>query len=158
MKKQRERKLTPIALLALALSCIAIFCVTHLKKMHTDANATPAILSGYATDKTYGAIKNKIDYIVGNISIAEIDTLANQFKRVGYFHDDKMQKEIMVKKTDSLYEISLFVSNIVKTDTSRFFQSFRKIKTMFEPLLPGHKIVFLLVLANDHGHVYKRIE
>ncbi len=111
---------------------------------------------GYDSIKTYGTIKNEIAYPSGNISVIELDSIANALNQVGYF-DEITHKEIMVKKSGNNYEISLIMNKLIKTDTG-FVVGMSEGKKQLEPYFPGHKIILQIVIDEDPGTVYKRIE
>jgi len=147
-----------ISIIGLFVLVIFFFGLIYTKTIFSNNNIKATNALGYNSIKTYGAIKNEIAYNAGNISDEQLDTIAALFTKAGYFKEFKNQKEILVKKTDKTYEISVILNSIIKTDTTKYVSPFKQFRKEAEYLFPGHKLILIILISDDLNHVYKRIE
>jgi hypothetical protein len=135
-----------IALIALTITIIPILTIAYFSVSST----TPTI-----TSKTYGVIKNEIDFDKSNISESEIDKLADGFTKIDFFNPVQ-KKYVYVNKIGNNYEISISCNNKIENNVD-LINAFAQLRTEMQTLFPNNKIIFNLVVDDIHN-VVKRLE
>ncbi len=108
-----------------------------------------------SVSREYQALKHKIYYLQSNISVEEVDKLADGLAKAGFF-DDASQKQVYVRKVNDAYEVSIPCTKVITTDPESY-KDFIPLRNDMQQLFPGHKIILNLVVDNL-DNVVKRIE
>ena len=105
--------------------------------------------------KTYGALKHEINFDKTNISMKEIDNIADGFIETTFF-DQAQQKFVFVKKVNNNYEISISVIDVFKKNPEAL-SPFIQLRDDMQRKIPNNKIIFNLTVDNL-DNVVKRLE
>jgi len=134
-----------IGLIGLLITIIPIFGVVYFS----------AGAAGTDSTSTYGTTKNEVHFDKGNISVGEVDKIAEGLKSVTFF-DEASKKEVYVKKVKSNYEISIPCNKSVENNTEAM-AIFMQVRNEMQKLFPNNKMIFILVV-DSLDNVVKRLE
>lgn len=135
-----------VALIGILITLIPVVGVAYL----VDAAATVN-----ETTKTYGTIKHEIVFDTSNISEAEVDAIAEGFRK-GFFFDNEKQKFVYVRKVENNYEISISVLKSLSNDKEDL-EWFVQLRNDMQTSYPNNKIIFNLVV-DSLDNIIKRLE
>lgn len=93
---------------------------------------------------TYGSMQHEISFDNSNISVQEVNKIADAFIETGFF-DQAVTKYVHAKKTNNGYELSIHVLASVQ-NKSEALQPFRELRADLQSMFPRHEIVFKLVV------------
>jgi hypothetical protein len=135
-----------ISVIGLIIIIVPLFSFTYFSDTYESADITT---------KNYGLTKNEIDFDVNNISVREIDNIADSFRKTLFF-DIFEQKFVYAKKLGSTYELSISCNSSLKTNPEAV-EEFILLQKKIQRLFPYNKIVLNLVV-DDLDNIVKRIE
>ena len=95
---------------------------------------------------TYGTMKHEIMFDKSNISVIEVDKIANGLIKTTFF-DEAVTKYVYAKKVGNNFEISISCNKSV-TSSSETLAPFVQLRNDLQTLFPNNKIVFNLIVDN----------
>ena len=113
------------------------------------------LTAGPSDVKNYGQLQHEITFDKTNISVAEIDKLAEAFTATGFFSNDG-KTYVYPKKVGNKYEISLSGGES-KADIPAATKYFKQLRTDLQFYFPNNHIVINLVIG-DLNNVVQRLE
>ena len=105
--------------------------------------------------KNYGILKHEIGYDPGNITVEEVDRIAEALTSAIYF-DSESKKTVDVTKEDERYEVFLYCADTVRNNREAF-EVYADLRNDVQKSFPDNKVVINLVI-NTHDNVVKRLE
>lgn len=114
-----------------------------------------SIANANITTKTYGTMRNEINFDQSNITESEVDALAGALDKKGFF-DDQGKWYLFARKDGDVYEITVSVTRAAVTDKEHL-EFFSRLREEVQAQFPNNKIVINLAVENLRT-VAKRIE
>ena len=108
------------------------------------ALALDAVKKVNITTKTYGLVKNEVDFKKDNITIAEVDGLAAALTQAGFF-DDVKQKFVFVEKVHNDYNVIIICNETIRNNAPAV-ESFREFRIELQKLYPNNHISIFLAI------------
>jgi hypothetical protein len=114
-----------------------------------------ADFSETTTTKTYGTLKHEILFEKSNITVSEVDKIADALTKGGFFEQEK-QKFVDAKKIGNSYEVVIYCNDSIKSDPEAV-EYFAGLRNEIQQQFPGQKIIFNLVIGTP-DNVVKHLE
>jgi hypothetical protein len=107
------------------------------------------------TVREYQALKHQIYFLQSNISVEEIDKVADGLTKMGFFNQVS-RKQVYVRKVNDAYEVSIPCTSEITTNPDAY-KELIPFRNDMQQLFPGNKIILNLVVES-WDNVVKRIE
>ena len=135
-----------ISLIIAIITLLVIFAIAFLSGDFASDNMT---------QKSYGFQKHEISYDKTNITLVEVDKIAEALTKSTFF-DESQQKFVYVEKINNDYEISIPIVKEAKNDSGTI-TFFRLLKNDMQTFFPNNKIIINLVV-DRLDNVAQRLE